>query len=279
MLRDVVDADTVEAARAGVAGGGGQAARRAAGGRAGRGGPPRPPLRRAAVAFASACPRPARTRPLHVVPVPGHGGRGRRCVGDDGTVYTGTEDGSVFARPTRRRPGTRVGRTGGRPLGLELLADGRLLVCDAHARAARPRHRAPGASSRSPTEVDGRPMRLLQQRRGAPRTARSGSPTPRTVHPIERVEGRHRRGHPHRPAAAPRPRRPVEVVVDGLRFANGVALARRRVDFVCVAETGGADRRTPVADRRPQAGRPTTSRATCRATRTTSRAAPTASSG
>jgi sugar lactone lactonase YvrE len=53
-------------------------------------------------------------------------------VADNGLIYTGTEEGSVFSvRPDGRRVEL-VGRTGGRPLGIELLPDGRLLVADAH---------------------------------------------------------------------------------------------------------------------------------------------------
>ncbi|HEV2796217.1 MAG TPA: SMP-30/gluconolactonase/LRE family protein, partial [Nocardioides sp.] len=52
-------------------------------------------------------------------------------VGADGTVWTGTEDGAVWALDPRTGSTRRVADTGGRPLGLELLPDGRLLVCDA----------------------------------------------------------------------------------------------------------------------------------------------------
>src|SRR6478609_10389377 len=67
---------------------------------------------------------------LTVIPVPGHGAEDV-VVDAAGWVYTGTEDGAVFrVRPDGGRI-DRVGDTGGRPLGLELLPDGRLLVCDA----------------------------------------------------------------------------------------------------------------------------------------------------
>ena len=70
------------------------------------------------------------TLPLTVIPVPGHGAEDV-VVDEDGCVYTGTDDGSVFrVQPDGRRI-DRMGGTGGRPLGLELLPDGRLLVCDA----------------------------------------------------------------------------------------------------------------------------------------------------
>src|SRR5680860_1800501 len=67
---------------------------------------------------------------LTVIPVPGHGAEDV-LVGDDGWVYTGTEDGSLFkVRPDGHKR-DRIGNTGGRPLGLEFLPDGRILVCDA----------------------------------------------------------------------------------------------------------------------------------------------------
>src|SRR5690349_6004599 len=69
-------------------------------------------------------------RSLTVVPVPGRGAEDV-LVDADGWVLTGTEDGSVFrVRPDGGRIDL-VGDTGGRPLGLELLPDGRVLVCDA----------------------------------------------------------------------------------------------------------------------------------------------------
>src|SRR3954470_18387505 len=67
---------------------------------------------------------------LTVIPVPGHGAEDV-VVDADGWVLTGTEDGAVYrVRPDGGRIDL-VGDTGGRPLGLELLPDGRLLVCDA----------------------------------------------------------------------------------------------------------------------------------------------------
>ena len=65
----------------------------------------------------------------------GRPGPGPRCGGrarsSDGLVYTGTEDGASSGSATDGSRIDRVGFTGGRPLGLELLPDGRLLVCDA----------------------------------------------------------------------------------------------------------------------------------------------------
>jgi sugar lactone lactonase YvrE len=68
---------------------------------------------------------------LRILPVPSHGTEDV-LVGDDGTVYTGTADGNLYAVDPVSGGSRLIGNTGGRPLGLELLADGRLLVCDAH---------------------------------------------------------------------------------------------------------------------------------------------------
>ena len=66
---------------------------------------------------------------FRVIPVPGYGAEDV-VVAADGSVFTGTEDG-VIHRITPDDEVTAVADTGGRPLGIELLPDGRLLVCDA----------------------------------------------------------------------------------------------------------------------------------------------------
>jgi hypothetical protein len=81
---------------------------------------------------------------LTTVPVPGPGRRGRArrstCTTADGAT----------ARPSRRT----VTATGGRPLGLENLPDGRILVCDAH-RGLLALDPASGDLETLLTEVDG----------------------------------------------------------------------------------------------------------------------------
>ncbi|MFN8190653.1 MAG: SMP-30/gluconolactonase/LRE family protein [Nocardioidaceae bacterium] len=69
---------------------------------------------------------------VHPVPAPGaedvvvatHGPHA-------GSVFTGTEEGSIFRLSPDGDSIERVARTGGRPLGIEIDPDGRLLVCDA----------------------------------------------------------------------------------------------------------------------------------------------------
>lgn len=75
-------------------------------------------------------PQPLITRTLTVVPVPGSGAEDV-LVGHDGTVYTGTADGSIWAVSSDGSQIRRVANTGGRPLGLEWLPDAQILVCDA----------------------------------------------------------------------------------------------------------------------------------------------------
>src|SRR2546430_9426062 len=75
--------------------------------------------------------RPARSLPaLTVLQVNGHGTEDV-VVDDKGNVFTGVKDGRILRlTPDGRRLDT-VAETGGRPLGIELYPDGRLLVCDA----------------------------------------------------------------------------------------------------------------------------------------------------
>jgi len=67
---------------------------------------------------------------LTVHPVPAAGAEDV-VVAADGPVYSGTEDGQIFRISQDGGRIDSVARTGGRPLGIEVDSDGRLLVCDA----------------------------------------------------------------------------------------------------------------------------------------------------
>lgn len=95
--------------------------------------------------------------PLTVVPVPGPGAEDV-LVGPDGRVWTGTADGAVIAITPDGRRSERVVGTGGRPLGLEWLPDGRLLVCDARRGLLAVDVDGTGMIEELVTEVDGAPM-------------------------------------------------------------------------------------------------------------------------
>jgi sugar lactone lactonase YvrE len=130
----------------------------------------------------------------------------------------------------------RVGRTGGRPLGLELLPEGRLLVCDANQGllALDPRS---GAVETLLAGVHGRPFAFCNN------AAVHGNGdiwfTDSSLHyGIDRwkadlVENTASGRLLRRTADGQ-----VEVVLEGLRFANGVALSADE-SFVAVAETAG----------------------------------------
>ncbi|MGZ8736367.1 MAG: SMP-30/gluconolactonase/LRE family protein [Nocardioides sp.] len=172
---------------------------------------------------------------LRVVPVPGDGAEDV-VVDDEGWVYTGTADGSVFRVHPDGRAVNLVGRTGGRPMGLELLPDGRLLVCDAKSGllALDPQS---GAIETLLTEVDGRRLVCLNNA-----TVHSSGDIffsdSSTVFGIDRwqadIAENTGTGRLLRRFTDGR----VEVLHERLRFANGVALAADE-SFVVVAETAG----------------------------------------
>jgi sugar lactone lactonase YvrE len=170
-----------------------------------------------------------------VVPVPGMGAEDV-LVGPDGRVYTGTEDGAILAVTPDGLQVRRVGRTPGRPLGLEWLPDGRILVCDAH-EGLLALDLDGGRLEPLLTHVGGRRM-VLCNNAAVDDDGTIYFSDSSTRFPVERwkadvVEdtrtGRLLRRDPDGG---------VEVLLEGLRFANGVALAADR-SFVCVAESSG----------------------------------------
>lgn len=172
--------------------------------------------------------------PVTVVPVPAAGAEDV-VVADDGLVYTGTEDGSVF----RVRPDgshiDRVGHTRGRPLGLELLPDGRLLVADAHRGllALDPRT---GSVEDLVTLVNGQRMRFCNNAAVASGGDIWFSDSSRLYGIADWkkdfVEDTRTGRLLVRRAVGT-----VEVVLEGLAFSNGVALSADE-SYVAVAETG-----------------------------------------
>ena len=101
-------------------------------------------------------PEPDFTAALHVVAVPGTAPED--VVADaDGNIWTGVEDGRII----RIRPDGSsvqvVTDTGGRPLGLAVARDGRLLICDSHRGLLR-YDPATGAIETLVAEIDGRPL-------------------------------------------------------------------------------------------------------------------------
>jgi sugar lactone lactonase YvrE len=164
---------------------------------------------------------------FRVIAVPGYGAEDV-VVAADGSVFTGTADGVIHRIAPDERV-TAVADTGGRPLGIELLADGRLLVCDAR-RGLLAVDPAGGAIE----ELAGG-MRFCNNAA----VARDGTiyfSDSSTVHPIDEWKAEMvevtRTGRLLRRT----PDGVVTVLRDRLAFANGVALAGDE-SFVAVAET------------------------------------------
>jgi sugar lactone lactonase YvrE len=68
---------------------------------------------------------------ITVVPLPGNGPEDV-VVDTAGQLWTGLEDGRILRIAPERGESTVVANTGGRPLGLHIARDGRVLVCDSH---------------------------------------------------------------------------------------------------------------------------------------------------
>lgn len=171
---------------------------------------------------------------LSILPVPAMGAEDV-LVDSSGHVWTGTEDGSIWRLTPDGRRLDRVAQTGGRPLGLEVFDDGDLLVADAH-RGLLVLSRSTGTLEPIVTEVDGRPMRFCNNAAIASDGTIWFSDSSRHFG-IEQWKddfvqhtctGRLLRRSPDGE---------VTTVLDGLAFANGVALSADE-SFVAVAETG-----------------------------------------
>jgi sugar lactone lactonase YvrE len=164
---------------------------------------------------------------FRVIAVPGHGAEDV-VVAPDGFVFTGTEDGVIH----RIAPDGRVqavANTGGRPLGIELLPGGRLLVCDARRGLL-----AVDPSSGAIEDLTGGMLFCNNAAVAADGTIYFSDSS--TVHPID--EWRAEMVEVTRTGRLLRrtPDGAVTVLRDGLAFANGVALASDE-SFVAVAES------------------------------------------
>lgn len=153
----------------------------------------------------------------------------------EGAVYTGAVDGAVLRVGTDGSV-TQVGDTGGRPLGLEIDPDGRLLVCDAHRGLLR-LDPGTGAVETVLADVDGVPMKFCNNAAIASDGTTWFSDT--SLHfGIETWKKDFVQDTGTGRLLALRTDGTLETVLDDLRFANGVALAGDE-SFVAVAETRG----------------------------------------
>ncbi|QJY50516.1 SMP-30/gluconolactonase/LRE family protein [Pseudonocardia broussonetiae] len=190
---------------------------------------PTPPAR--AAETTSPTPFP----PARLVPLSGNGAEDV-VIDAEGRVLCGVEDGRILRLDVDRRLEETIADTGGRPLGLEVLPDGRIVVCDAHRGLLR-LDPATGAVETLVDMVDDVPLRFCSNATAA------ADGTIWFTESSSRYDFEHYLGAllEHRPSGRLLRRDPdgrVEVVLDALHFANGVALTSDG-SALLFAETNG----------------------------------------
>ena len=172
---------------------------------------------------------------LEIIPVPGSGPEDV-AVDADGNLFTGTSEGHLLRISPDGGRIDRLAQTGGRPLGIEVHPEGWLVVCDAHRGLLRV-DPITGAITELVTTIDGLPMRFTNN------CAVAADGTIYFSDSSQFFGIDHFKGDILAHTSSGRvirrdPDGSVEVVLDGLDFANGVALAQDE-SFLLVAETGG----------------------------------------
>ena len=170
------------------------------------------------------------------VPLPG-GGPEDPLLDQDGQLYVGLEDGRILQVATDGTA-TQLTNTGGRPLGLEWLPDGDLLVCDADLGLLRV-PRGGGVAEVLVDEVGG--QRLVLTNNAAVEDDGTVWFTESTrCNPLDDFIGDMLEHNGSGRLLRRDPDGTVDEVLTGLSFANGVALVRDEaagIDEVWVAET------------------------------------------
>lgn len=153
----------------------------------------------------------------------------------EGRIYCGLEDGSILRMNADGSDTDIVANTNGRPLGLDWLPDGRLLVCDC-LRGLLAVDTSNGSVELLLDSVHGKKMMICNN----PSVAKDGTvyfSDSSTRYPLTEI----RRDIIEHIATGRLLRRntdgTVDVLLDHLQFANGVVLAEDE-SFVLVAETG-----------------------------------------
>jgi sugar lactone lactonase YvrE len=200
-------------------------------------------LRLDPVAWSPAAPSlpPAGTTPVPLLdrvqrwPLPRGKGPEDVAVDGDGRVVTGTASGEIYRFDSDGRA-TLIATTGGRPLGIEVLDDGRLLVCDAQKGLLRVDDS--GRVEELLTSYEGKPLLLTNNAAvGGDGTIYFSDSSQRHRLASYRLDLIEHRGSGRLfrldPASGS-----VDVLLDGLAFANGVTLLPGG-SAVLVAETAG----------------------------------------
>ena len=154
------------------------------------------------------------------------------AVSEDGSVTCGLEDGSIVRRSSVQQVTKAIVDTGGRPLGMAFDTSGDLIVCDLYGRLISVSKT--GAIRKLVTDVDGVSLGLVNDLDigldGTIYFSESSTETTDTM--LDLLEHR-----PHGRLLAYHPEtEEVEVLLDGLYYANGVAVSADG-SFVLVVET------------------------------------------
>jgi hypothetical protein len=188
----------------------------------------RPPLSRP-------LPTPDLDRRLRIVFLPGPSPEDV-VVDADGGVWTGLADGKIVRIDSETGSNTEVADTGGRPLGLAVARDGRLLICDSH-RGLMRMDTATGELETLAAEVKGRPLKFCSN------VVESSDGTLYFTESTDRLHYEFYKGAflDARGSGGPFRRDPdgtVTALAAGLYFANGVTLTADESALV-FAETSG----------------------------------------
>ncbi len=172
---------------------------------------------------------------LTILPVSGIGPEDT-AIDAQGRILTGTEDGRLLRMTTDGRHLETIGHTLGRPLGIEVAPDGGIIVCDADRGLLRVTPES-GEVTVLADSVSGAPLRLTNN------AAVSRSGDIYFTESSTRFRLREFKADLLEHSSTGRllkwsPTAGVEVLLTGLDFANGVALAEDE-SYVLVAETGG----------------------------------------
>jgi sugar lactone lactonase YvrE len=180
-------------------------------------------------------PEPDLTAALHVVDLPGTAPED--VVADaQGNIWTGVEDGRIIRISSDGNSSRVMTHTGGRPLGLAVARDGRLLICDSH----RGLLRYDAATETMETvvaEVAGRPLtfcsNVVESSDGTIFFTESTSRFPYEYYKGAVAEGRASGALFRRD-----PDGTVSVLASDLHFANGVTLTADESAVVFAESTG-----------------------------------------
>jgi sugar lactone lactonase YvrE len=175
------------------------------------------------------------------IDLPAHAGPEDAAAGPDGRLYVTTADGSVLQIDGYHRV-TEFAHVGGRGLGIEAAADGSMLV--ANAMLGLQRIGRDGSVETLLDRIDGRPLMsandLAIARDGTVyftiSSTKFGADAGRGTYETSLLDLMEHGGHGRVLAFSPVTRQ-VRVLIDGLNYANGIAISEDQ-SYLLVAETG-----------------------------------------